>query len=127
RYYLSMAYYSRGDYDRAIALLQTSVDAVEDSLLHSRFGLHYVPAVGARAWLTICLVDRGEFAQARAWADEAVQLAEAVDDPFSLILATTAYGHRHLVQGALHQAIPALERGMRICEERDLPLLISHL
>jgi len=45
-----------------------------------------------------------------------VQLAEAVDHPFSLIQAHFALGTLYLRKGDLHQAIPVLERGLERCQ-----------
>jgi class 3 adenylate cyclase/tetratricopeptide (TPR) repeat protein len=126
RVYLSMPCYTLGDYDRAIALLRQNVGALEGSLLPERFGLHYIPAVNSRSWLVSCLVERGEFVEALARAEEALQIAQAVDNPFSSILAAAAVGQCHLSQGDLLQAIAPLERALAICQERDIPLLVSY-
>jgi class 3 adenylate cyclase/tetratricopeptide (TPR) repeat protein len=127
RYYVSMPYYSLGAFRRAADLLDQNVASLQGGLLHERFGLHYVPAVGSRVWRMTCLVDRGEFAEGFALADEALRIAETVGDPFSLILAIFGAGHLHLTRGALREAIPMLERGLAICHERDIPLLVVHV
>jgi hypothetical protein len=47
-------------------------------------------------------------------------LAEAVDNPSSLIVAYAGLGSLYLCKGDLHQAISALEHGLRICQDTML-------
>jgi class 3 adenylate cyclase/tetratricopeptide (TPR) repeat protein len=124
RIYLAMALHDMGDYDQAATVLRQSLAALRDDLGHERFGLHFMPAVNPRVWLTRCLIARGEFAEAAALADEALRIAEAADHPFSLVSALQAVGARHLLQGDLQQAIPSLERGLSLAEDWHLLLLI---
>jgi tetratricopeptide (TPR) repeat protein len=125
RFYLAQVYEILGDYDRAIDVLQQSPALVDDRLLYERFGLHYFPAANCRAWLGICLADRGEFTAAAELAQEALRIAETMNQPFSLIVALWGVGYSALLQGALEQAIPALEPSLRLCEEWQLPLLLT--
>jgi class 3 adenylate cyclase/tetratricopeptide (TPR) repeat protein len=115
--YLGRAYRALGDYDRAIALLTRTVVSLQGELLYERFDLPTVPAVSARAWLAHCLAELGEFPQGIARGEEAVRLAESVDDPSSLIVAYAGIGGLYLCQGDVHQAISALEQGLRICRD----------
>jgi DNA-binding winged helix-turn-helix (wHTH) protein/tetratricopeptide (TPR) repeat protein len=114
--YMGIAYRSLGDYDRAIAMLTRTAVSLEGDFLYERFDLPTVPSVSARAWLAYFLAERGEFTQGIAKGEEAVQLAEAVDDPSSLIVAYAGIGGLYLCKGDLHQAISALEHGLRICQ-----------
>ena len=50
-------------------------------------------------------------------------MAEAVDQPFSLITAFLGLGLLYLRKGEHHKAIPILERGLSLCRARDLPVL----
>jgi DNA-binding winged helix-turn-helix (wHTH) protein/tetratricopeptide (TPR) repeat protein len=118
--YMGIAYRSLGDYDRAIAVLTRTVVSLQGELLYERFDLPTVPSVSARAWLAYFLAERGEFTQGIVRGEEAVQLAEAVDDPSSLIVAYAGIGGLYLCKGDLHQAISVLEHGLRICQDTML-------
>jgi len=122
--YVGIAYHYLGDYDRAIAVLTRTVVALEGELLYERFDLPSVPSVSARAWLAPYLAERGEFTQGIARGEEAVRLAEAVDNPSSLIVAYAGIGSLYLCKGDLHQAISALEHGLRICQDTMLDNLL---
>jgi tetratricopeptide (TPR) repeat protein len=79
--------------------------------------------VFSRSWLAWCHAARGEFAAGIACGEEAVQLAEAVDHSYSLIVASVGLGTVHLVKGNLEKAVAALERGLVIDQMAAIPLL----
>jgi tetratricopeptide (TPR) repeat protein len=56
-----------------------------------------------------------------------VHIAEAVQHPVSLVSAYRSVGLLSLRQGALHQALPLLERAAGICEDAKLPFHFSLL
>jgi tetratricopeptide (TPR) repeat protein len=122
--YLGIVYHYLGEYDRAIAILTRTVVSLEGELLYERFDLPTVPSVSARAWLARYLAELGEFTQGIAKGEEAVRLAEAVDNPSSLIVAYAGIGSLYLCKGDLHQAISALEHGLRICRDTMLDNLL---
>jgi Flp pilus assembly protein TadD len=62
------------------------------------------------------------FAEGIALGDKALRMAEAVDHPGSLMVASLGVGLLFLRQGDLHRALPRLERAMGICREADQPL-----
>jgi tetratricopeptide (TPR) repeat protein len=53
-----------------------------------------------------------------------VRIAEAVDHPFSRVMAYWAVGFRHLRQGELLQAIPVLERALDLAQVTRIRLAV---
>ncbi len=126
--FMSRAYYSLGDYRRAIDCLRQNVTFLSGELVRERFvGLPGFPAVISRSQLAWCLVEVGAFAEGIAWGEEGVRMAEAVEHPFSLAHAYALTGHVSLRQGDLPKAIPILERGLRVCQAAHLPLFFPRL
>jgi tetratricopeptide (TPR) repeat protein len=82
-----------------------------------------LPAVLSRAWLAVCHAELGMFVEGRALGEEGLRIAEAVDHPASLMVASWGVGLLALRQGDLHRALPLLERAVRICQDADLPVL----
>jgi tetratricopeptide (TPR) repeat protein len=80
-----------------------------------------LPAVISRTWLVWCLAEMGTFAEGLVHGEEAIRIAEGVDHPYSLISAYYGLGLLHLRQGDLHQAIPMLERSLRLCQDATIP------
>ena len=60
-------------------------------------------------------------------AEEGLRVAEVVQSPFSLIEACNGVSFVSLRQGDVHRAIPVLERGMGLCQDWHIPLLLPLL
>ena len=114
-HYLGIAYHLLGDHRRAMGLLRSNVESLGSDLLRERFGLVGLVSVVSRDWLARCLAELGAFSEGSAHAEEAVQIAEAVDHPNSLVHAYLGLGFLSLRQRDLSRAIPMLERGLDLC------------
>jgi class 3 adenylate cyclase/tetratricopeptide (TPR) repeat protein len=121
--FLGRAYSALGDYAQAIDLLRQNLVSLEGALLWEHFSLPALPSVTSRTQLAQCLAELGAFTEGLAHGEEGLRIAEAVDNPFSLIQACLSVGHVYLRKGELHQAIPRLERGRDVCRVWDVPLL----
>jgi transcriptional regulator with AAA-type ATPase domain/class 3 adenylate cyclase/tetratricopeptide (TPR) repeat protein len=124
QYYLGMIYYNLGDFRRAIEFHRKNVTCLHGDLLQERFGQHGLPSVHSRSCLVVFLAECGDFAEGKAPAEEAVQIAEAADHPYSRVIAYWAMGFRALRQGDLPQAIPALERALDLVQETHIRLAV---
>jgi tetratricopeptide (TPR) repeat protein len=122
--FLSRAYYALGDYPQAIDLTRQNVAALGGALLREHFGLPALPSVASRVMWALCLAELGAFTEGLAHSEESFRLAEAVNDPRSLILTCWSMGYVSLYKGDLHQAIASLERGLEVGRGWDLPLLL---
>jgi hypothetical protein len=73
----------------------------------------------------------GAFSEATAHADEAIQIAEELDHPFSLGLAFHGAARLHLCKGDVQKTIVILERGRELCRARVvgywLPVICASL
>jgi tetratricopeptide (TPR) repeat protein len=119
--YLGQAYRDQGDYHRAIDCYGQAVALFDGVGSHERFGQLFLPAVLSRNDLGNCHAMLGAFAKGRAFAEEGLQIAQAVAHPASLMAAYTGAGLLSLRQGDLPRALPLLERAMSLCREADLP------
>ncbi len=66
----------------------------------------------------------GAFAEGMVVAEEAVQIAEAVEQPYSIVLALIAVGFLYRCQGDLSHAIPVLQRSLALCQDANIPLWV---
>jgi tetratricopeptide (TPR) repeat protein len=119
---LGLAYQPQGDYRQAIDCLRQTVAAFDGAWRCERFGQVILPAVQSRAWLAWCHAELGMFAEGSTLGDEGLRIAEAVEHPASLMVASWGVGLLALHQGDLHRALPWLERAMGICQDTDLPI-----
>src|SRR5881296_746069 len=113
---LGQAYLALGDYPRAREYFQSNVESLEGDLIRERFGEAHLPSVQTRLWLVHVLAARGEFAEGIARGEEGVQIAQTVDDPFSLIGAYRGLGYLYLRKGGFNEAIRFLERSRELSQ-----------
>jgi tetratricopeptide (TPR) repeat protein len=72
------------------------------------------------------LAELGGFAEGYSLGEEALQVAEAFEQPYSIVVALTFVGLLARRQGALPMAIPVLERGLALCQTANIPHLFPH-
>jgi len=126
-HYLAFAYEGQGDYRRAIDCWGQVVASLDGARRYEFLGLPNLPAVRSRAQLAWCHAELGTFAEGRALGEEGLRIAEAVDHPGSLMLASWGIGLLSLRQGDLPRALPRLERAVGICQEADFPALFPRM
>jgi tetratricopeptide (TPR) repeat protein len=119
---LGIAYHAQGDYRRAIDCFRQTVSCLDGAQRHERLGQFILPAVTSRVHLAACHAELGMFAEGRTLGDAALRIAEAVDHPASLMMASGWLGLLALRQGELSRALPRLERAVSICQDADLPV-----
>jgi tetratricopeptide (TPR) repeat protein len=118
---LGMAYYGHGNYGRALEFLKRNVAALEGDLLCERFGQTSLPSVSSRSCLVWCLAELGKFPEGVLHGEEGIRIAEAADQPFSLIVAYLGIGFLYLRKGDLSKAIFMLEHGLEFCRIWNIP------
>jgi DNA-binding NtrC family response regulator/predicted ATPase len=109
------------DYRQAVEPFRQNVEILHGPLLRERFGTTNVQSVVCRAQVARCLAELGAFAEGRAYAEDALRLAETVDHPYSFIWVCNGVGHFFLRQGALPQAIRVFERALTLREAVNFP------
>jgi tetratricopeptide (TPR) repeat protein len=121
---LGQVYHSLGDYRQAIDVLRRNVAALTGELLQERFSLPGLASVLSRNWLVQCLVELGAFAEGHVLGDEATQMAEMADHPFSRGETYSSIGRLYLRQGDFPKAISTLERGLEVCQAANIRLVV---
>jgi tetratricopeptide (TPR) repeat protein len=112
---LGQAYATLGEHRRAIDILTRQVERPRGEPASERFGMGGLKSVTSRAWMAWCFACLGEFTAGIRAADEAVRIAEAVGDPYSLGVTYAGAGLPHLIQGNLVEATSWFERSVDIC------------
>ena len=97
------------------------------SCAHARFGANSIVAATSRTYLSYCHAERGTFTEGLALAEEGLRIAESVPHPFSLIEACRSVSVLYLRQGDVQRALPVLERGMALCQDWHILLLLPRL
>jgi class 3 adenylate cyclase/tetratricopeptide (TPR) repeat protein len=118
---LGYVYRDKGNYWQAIDCFGQTVSALDGARRRERFGQLFLPAVISRAFLAVCHAELGAFPEGRALGDEGLRIAEAVNHPASLMIASWGLGLLSLRQGDLPRALPRLERAAGLCQDADIP------
>ncbi len=120
--YLGVAYYNAGDFWQALAVERRAMALLTAEWHTTRFGQPVLPAVISRGHAAGSLAALGDFATGRGVVEEAVRLAEAVEQPFSIASALWYAGLVYRRQGALYTAIPMLERSLGLYQTANIPM-----
>jgi tetratricopeptide (TPR) repeat protein len=93
--------------------LRKNIELLVGDLLHDRYNnMAALPSVLSRVWLTLCLAERGEFAEGLALGEEALRIAEAGDSGSSFVLGCAGLGNVWVARGDFARAIAVLEPGL---------------
>jgi len=123
-YLLGEACYALGDYPQALDFMRKNVESLEGDLVRERFsrlGFGGLPSVFSRSYVVRCCAELGAFAEGIACGEEAIRIAEAVDQSVDLIGAHAAVGALYLRQGELLKAVSMLERSLALLQPRNHP------
>ena len=123
---LVQAYVTMGHYRRAADYLSRTMHAPQGNILSQRFGSSAMPAIVSRTWMAWSLAELGAFAEGRASGAEAIQMAEAIGHPYSLVTASFGLGLLYLRRGDLDKAIAVLEHGVDVCNAWGFHVLAFH-
>jgi class 3 adenylate cyclase/tetratricopeptide (TPR) repeat protein len=115
--YLGRSYHALGDHSRAIDVLR---EVIARRAAHSSAPGTLSPQV----FLISCLTETGGFAEAIAYGEGALRMAEAAERRIDLTAACAAIGRLYLRQGKLDESIAVLERGLEMCQIANVPLHI---
>lgn len=129
--WLGHAHLARGDYREAERFLRAVTGALEGGRGRERLGSAWLPGAVARALLAACLAEQGQFTAGIQQAKAGLNLAKAVDDRYSVAIASRGLAYVHGAQGQFADAARVLERGVALAREWDLTvmslLLTRHL
>ena len=123
---LGQAHYSLGEYGEAIAWAGKSLELLRGDLRDHDFPPAY-SAVVTRRWLVLSLAELGSFDEATALSKEGIEIARALDHPFSLVNIHFALGILSVRQGDFHRAIPVLERSLELSRTLNFQTFVVSL
>lgn len=114
QYYIAWASYIAADFARTESVCRAIMGALKGERRQERFGV-VVPAVQSRVYLARALAERGCFKEANAQGQDAIDLAEQFDHPFSRCWACLGLAYVKNVQGEWLEAGHLLERASAEC------------
>jgi tetratricopeptide (TPR) repeat protein len=115
QYVLGCVQFHRGRIAEAARLERELIEHLSGVLETARFGAVVVLSVTCRAFLSWFATDLGDFAEAEANNLEAMRVANAMQQPYSQLLAHAALGYRLFREGRIEEACAALEIAYGMC------------
>jgi len=113
-------HYSRGDYSRAIDLLEKAAAILRVHSLETSLGGHFRGILSCLPFLARALVEIGQFGKAIERGKEGLQTYTAIGDAFGIGHSHFALGFAHLRKGDVDQALPELERGLDLARTKSV-------
>jgi tetratricopeptide (TPR) repeat protein len=121
--YLGRSYAAQGEYSRALATFERGIRRPGTTHVRSRpWALQTSPKI----WSAHCLSETGAFAAGLGYGEEAIRIAEANDQHLNLIAARAVVGRLYLRQGHPVKSADILERGLELCGNTNIPLLVPY-
>ncbi|MGH2609184.1 MAG: ATP-binding protein, partial [Tepidiformaceae bacterium] len=120
QYHLVLACHLSGDYRGTEHVCRRLMQALQAERTRERLGVAVFPAVLSRVYLARSLAERGVFDEGDAHGEEAIRMAEALDHPYSLVLACLALAYVNSLRGELSQAARLLERAVAQCRDWNI-------
>jgi tetratricopeptide (TPR) repeat protein len=118
---LGQVYCTGGDFRQGLDIARRAMALLTGEQRSARFvGMVALPAIASRGYVAMCLIELGGFAEGRDVAGDAVRIAEAAEQPFSIAAAHWCAGLVSRRQGDIYQAIPALERSLVLCQTANI-------
>ena len=116
RFRMGLAYYDLGDFQRAVELLSSTLESLRRPSIDRGEYL----SVYTRTWLAFSLAARGEFPDAVAHGQEAIRVAEMLDDGCCLGHAYLSLGVPYVLQGEWPDAIRLFEQTVKMLHDREI-------
>src|SRR5215813_2640236 len=118
-FFLGIVSLCAGSLADAVQLFEHVVTTLAGPRAEERFGEPGPPALFARAFLAWTFAELGRFDEAIAVGEESLRMAQAIDEPFTLMHGYFGVGIPYLTKGDLARAIPPLERDLALCRATD--------
>ncbi len=126
-YSFGAACQASGDFRRAVIYLREAVQSLQGDRNRERYGLTGFPGASARSWLAWALAELGEFEEGIAHGREGIRVAEAVDHPYSLIVACRGLARLYCIKGDFAEAIAVVTRGLSLAHDYNITVFSSLL
>lgn len=120
KFFLGQVCHVLGDFGETRRLYRDVIALCDNNDPYEHFGLPFLPASHARAWLTLVLAELGEFEEGVQCGLRAIEISEGANQPFSLQQAYWGLGTLYLRQRDLAKAVQLIERAMAVTREWSL-------
>jgi tetratricopeptide (TPR) repeat protein len=113
--HLGIYYFTSGDYPKQVELHQELRRRLTGEAVFQQHGLTSFPGAWARSNLVLGMAELGNFDKIEEIGHEALEIAERVENAFTLVITYALLGMAYLRLGKVEPALPLLEKGHELC------------
>jgi tetratricopeptide (TPR) repeat protein len=121
--HMGIFYFTIGKYHKQIELHQHVSRRLSGADAFQRYGLASFPSAWSRSHSVFGMAELGQFDETDKIGREALAIAEAVKNNFTLVITNSFIGTAYLIQGQLDLALPLLEKGHDLCRRAKIPFM----
>jgi len=122
RLFTGAAYSGLGRYAEARVPLMDNIHAIPREREKEHFRIAGPVAAWTRNTLLVCLAESGDFAEGLVHGKDSLRISLEANFSYTLAGAYFSLGYLNLHRGDLDAAQGWLERGLELCDTRDVPL-----
>jgi tetratricopeptide (TPR) repeat protein len=116
RHQLGQAEWAFGAFREAADRLRANIQTLKGQLIREHsLGMGPFPAVISRFYLSRCLVELGELREAAATIEEALSIADTLDDPWGRVLSYIGMAELDIHRGDATRMLRASARALDLC------------
>ncbi|WP_419907004.1 ATP-binding protein [Hoeflea sp.] len=124
---LSVLNHAMGNMEQAMTLSRDLCGRLSGDLQDSRLGAAGIPGAISRAFLGWFLTDMGEYEESLDYAQTALDISRASNDPYTEVIALNALGRNLIMMGRTGDAVTCLETTMALIEEHGYDAPKPHI
>jgi class 3 adenylate cyclase/tetratricopeptide (TPR) repeat protein len=124
--HLGIYYFTSGDYAKQIELHQELRSRLTGEAAYQQHGLTSFPAAWARGNLALGSAELGNFDELQVIAEEALEIAEKVENAFTLVITYSVLGMAYLRSGKVEPALKLLEKGHELCRSSKVQFVYPY-
>jgi class 3 adenylate cyclase/tetratricopeptide (TPR) repeat protein len=123
--HLELAQYLRGEYEQVVELGTGNIAALPAEWADEYFGNASPAPIWDRSWLVMSLAELGRFAEAAAYEDELLRLAEPIERVFPVGLAHWAASNVHAAKGDWGRARSLMDHAIEVFRTGNVTILLA--
>jgi tetratricopeptide (TPR) repeat protein len=121
--HMGIFFFTIGDYHKQIKLHQKVSRKLTGADAFQRHGLASFPSAWSRSHLVLGMAQIGEFDNIEEISREALEIAELVENNFTLVITYSFIGTAYLLQGKIELALPLLDKAHNLCYLSKIPFM----
>jgi class 3 adenylate cyclase/tetratricopeptide (TPR) repeat protein len=124
--HLGVYFFNIGDYPKQIEIHQEVRKRLIGEAAFKQHGLASVPGAFSRSMLVLGMAELGNFDEIEEIGHEALEIAEQVQNAYTLVFVYNFLAMAYLRLGKMEPALPLLEKGYELCRLSEVQSMTSY-